>query len=94
MGLIVFEAKEAGGDRVARAARQALFRATDGVYGLGSSRVALVLDDCKPEDLPRVLERFYGLVGGKAQARSGVAHCPSDTSDPRALLELALSRIG
>ena len=39
--------------------KQCLFRATDAVYALpGPGRLALVLDDCKSEDVPRLLQRI------------------------------------
>ncbi|MCM2323975.1 MAG: HAMP domain-containing histidine kinase [Oligoflexia bacterium] len=69
-----------------------LFRSTDAAYPLPeSSEVALVLDDCKPEDAPKLVERLARAVG--RSLRSGIAHCPTDGLDPAALVELARTRM-
>ncbi len=69
-----------------------LFRASDAVYALPSRRqVALVLDDCKPEDAPRLLERIQKSMG--QVLRYGVAACPSEGIDPAHLMELAARRL-
>ncbi|MCC7440904.1 MAG: HAMP domain-containing histidine kinase [Bdellovibrionales bacterium] len=72
--------------------RRALFRASDAVYALeGAGKVALVLDDCKSQDSPRLLERISEILGHSLEA--GVAHCPEEGTDPEVLLRLANSRL-
>lgn len=71
--------------------RSRLFRASDGAYAVsGKNRVALVLDDCKPEDVPRLLNRLSDLLQG---APIGIAHGPTESLDPVELLGLAESRL-
>jgi hypothetical protein len=72
--------------------KKTLFRSSDAVYSLPLwNRVALVLDDCKPEDVPRLIGRIHQSLG--RDLVFGAAHCPSDGHDPRVLLELAESRL-
>jgi hypothetical protein len=74
-----------------------LFRASDAVYLLRDrAQVALVLDDCKAEDAPRLMDR----IGQKLAKKNldgglvfGVAQCPSDGLDPAMLFPLAESRL-
>lgn len=69
-----------------------LFRSSDAAYLLPRSQeVALVLDDCKAEDAPRLLGRLEKALERKLQF--GMAHCPSDTMDPARLLTLARERL-
>ena len=70
---------------------QNLFRSTDAVYRLPDHRVALVLDDCKPEDAPKLLSRIERSLGIGLQ--SGLAFCPGDGVDPEQLIELAKKRL-
>ncbi len=72
--------------------RRSLFRSSDAVYALPESQqVSLVLDDCKPEDIPGLMERIQKNLGRRI--RFGVSHCPSDGLDPSELLGLAEKRI-
>jgi hypothetical protein len=72
--------------------KKTLFRASDAVYSLPErGQIALVLDDCKPEDAPRLLQRIKNTLGHELQF--GIAHCPSDGVDPGALLGLAERRV-
>lgn len=73
--------------------RSQLFRASDAVYALPEKRrLALVLDDCKAEDAPKLLDRIRKAVG--VPFSFGVATCPGDTLDPGALLTIASGRLG
>ena len=72
--------------------KKGLFRSSDAAYSLPSrKRVALILDDCKPEDAPRLLARLEKSMG-KTLA-FGIAACPSEGMDPKLLLELAEKRL-
>lgn len=72
--------------------KRSLFRATDAVYSLASrGQVALVMDDCKPEDAPRLIARMEKAFGKKLVF--GVANCPSEGVDPDELLKLAEKRL-
>ena len=74
------------------AIKRNLFRATDAVYPVPQRRqVALVLDDCKVGDAPRVMKRIEKAIG--MMLDSGVAHCPSDGLDPAKLLDIANRRL-
>jgi hypothetical protein len=75
--------------------RTHLFRATDAVYALPQrNEVALVLDDCKVEDVPRLLERLKTALTKQYQAQlTGWAHCPADGLDPGKLFDLAQGRM-
>ena len=69
-----------------------LFRASDSVYALPKThRVAVVLDDCKPEDAPGLMGRIRDRLG--QPLKMGVACCPSEGLDPSYLLELAGRRL-
>ncbi len=69
-----------------------LFRASDSVYALPrEGQVAVVLDDCKPEDAPGLMGRIRDRLG--QPLRMGVACCPSEGLDPAYLLELAGRRL-
>ncbi len=72
--------------------RSQLFRASDAVYALPErGRLALVLDDCKAEDAPKLLERIRTSVG--VPFSYGIATCPGDAMDPAALLAIASRRL-
>lgn len=72
--------------------RRALFRSTDAAYLLPESKqVALVMDDCKPEDGPRLLARIERSLGQKL--KHGTVNCPADGADPFQLIELARRRL-
>jgi hypothetical protein len=72
--------------------RTNLFRSSDAVYSLpGRAQIALVLDDCKVEDAPRLLTRIKASV--TTSLRFGIAHCPGDGLDPSKLFDLADERL-
>ncbi|MEO7163391.1 MAG: HAMP domain-containing sensor histidine kinase [Bdellovibrionia bacterium] len=72
--------------------RKNLFRTTDAVYPLPSlDRLALVLDDCKPEDAPILMARLSGALDRKLSFAT--AQCPSDVTDPAGLVAIAESRL-
>lgn len=72
--------------------RANLFRASDAVYPLpDKNQVALMLEDCRPEDAPALLERIGKTLGVKFEF--GVVSSPQDGTDPELLLELAERRI-
>jgi hypothetical protein len=76
--------------------KKSLFRASDAVYLLKErGELALVLDDCKPEDAPRLMDRIIQKLNKNAGGtiHYGMAQCPSDGLDPAGLLELASSRL-
>ena len=50
-----------------------------------------MLDDCKPEDGPRLIERIRTALG--EGLRFGFAQCPGDGLDPSRLLDLADERL-
>lgn len=72
--------------------RKCLFRASDAVYSLPEQhRLAVVLNDCKPEDGPRLIERIQKTLGTKLDF--GLVTCPDEGSDPDLLLGLAEKRL-
>ena len=57
--------------------RRNLFRASDAVYLLKDrGQVALVLDDCKAEDAPRLMERIGQKLKKPGDRAAGLRHCP------------------
>jgi hypothetical protein len=71
-----------------------LFRASDAVYALPERhQVALVLDDCKAEDAPKLIERVTKKLERATTLHYGIAHCPSDVLDPAQLLKVADARL-
>lgn len=72
-----------------------LFRASDAVYPVvDQHRIALVLDDCKAEDVPKLLQRLEtGLSGEFKPSKIGWAQCPGDGLDPGELVDLAQKRL-
>jgi hypothetical protein len=72
--------------------RGKLFRTTDAVYALvARHQLALVVDDCKLEDTPKLMRRI-----SQATAQDllyGSAHCPTDGIDPSKLLAIAEQRL-
>jgi hypothetical protein len=79
-------------DHLAKLIKPCLFRASDAVYALPElKRVALVLDDCRPEYVAPLLGRIENALGMKVL--SGIAHCPVDGHDPVRLVELAKKRL-
>lgn len=72
--------------------KQCLFRSSDAVYALPEKdQLALVMDDCKPEDAPALLKRLESKVG--QNLKFGLAHFPTDSLDPDQLLKLAEKRL-
>ncbi len=72
-----------------------LFRVTDAVYELPDrNQVALVLDDCKAEDVPLLIKRLKEALPAQLQNQKlGWAHCPADGLDPGRLFDLAQERM-
>lgn len=69
-----------------------LFRASDSVYPLpGRKSLALVMDDCRLSDIPRLLKRMEVALGVALQ--TGWSHCPDETSDPEILITQAARRL-
>lgn len=69
-----------------------LFRSSDAAYALpGRGVVALLLDDCRPEDLKKLLSRLESSVG--IPLLTGAVTLPSDGTDVPALLALAARRL-
>ncbi|MEK6706082.1 MAG: histidine kinase dimerization/phospho-acceptor domain-containing protein [Bdellovibrionota bacterium] len=79
-------------EHLSTAFKKKLFRTTDAVYPLPSmGLVAIVLDDCKAEDVQMIVKRISG--GLKRRICFGVAHCPVDSMDPADLTKLAQRRL-
>lgn len=78
-------------DETFQTIKKSLFRTTDAAYPLPStSQVALVLDDCKSEDVSKFVERVFQKLGKSLPF--GFAQCPTDGLDPSQLFELAEKR--
>ncbi|MBY0471471.1 hypothetical protein K2X30_09915 [bacterium] len=72
--------------------RKFLFRSSDAVYALPEQgQVAVVLDDCKPQDVPELLQRLGTSMQKKF--KFGVAVCPVDSSEPDQLIKIAQGRM-
>lgn len=72
--------------------RAHLFRTTDAAYALPRrNQLALVLDDCKAEDIPGLMGRLEKSLGQKLSYAA--AHCPSDGLDPGELVQIASKRL-
>jgi len=72
--------------------RKNLSRSTDAVYQLPDPhRLAIVLDDCTPDEVPRVMTRISQKI--ELNLDYSVAHCPGDSLDPTELLDLAEGRL-
>lgn len=76
--------------------KASLFRATDAAYALPKksyreAMIALVLDDCKPEDAPRLIGRLEHALA--LELEFGIGHCPADGHDPSLLIDLARGRL-
>lgn len=65
--------------------RSYLFRTTDAVYTLpDENRIAVVMDDCKKADAPKLLSRIEKKLGTALKYQ--VIACPEDGLDPDILL--------
>jgi hypothetical protein len=94
VALVLMEAKGMPLEDFAAELRQHLFRATDAVYPLPERKqIALVLDDCKSDDVPRLIDRLKKSLSGVPSVSVGWAHCPADGFDPSMLYDLAQTRI-
>ncbi len=79
-------------ERARMQVKKALFRSTDAVYVLSDLRsLALVMDDCKPEDAARLVARVMTQAG--FSGRVGVVTAPHDGLEANLLLELAEQRL-
>ena len=68
-----------------------LFRTSDAIYSLAPKRqIALVMDDCKAKDLPKLLKRIENTLGHSFMF--GSVCCPTDGTDPDLLFELLKKR--
>ncbi len=74
-----------------------LFRASDAVYALPATRerpqdqIVLILEDCKPEDAPKLLARMQ--TAAATPLKFGIVTAPADGIDPAKLISLAQSRL-
>ena len=97
LALVLFQAPEGMDPFVLRdQVKRHLFRPSDAVYPLPEQGcVALVLDHCKPEDVPDLVFRIVNGLGQKHsfKLKSGVGCFPSDGVEPRSLIEKALLEI-
>jgi hypothetical protein len=77
------------------ALKRHLFRTSDAVYPIPEkNRAGLVLDDCKPEDVPGLMQRLQrALENLFPNLKFGFAHCPADGLDPSKLFDLAEGRL-
>lgn len=79
-------------DEFKEAVRNRLFRASDAVYSLPEKKqLALIMDDCKPEDVAKLMERVSREL--KQKLVFGSAQCPQDGLDPGGLVSLAQGRL-
>jgi hypothetical protein len=70
--------------------KKLLYRTTDGAYGLPQrNEIAIVMDDYKRSDLPKLVSRVEGVLQIKLDYAT--AHCPEDVADPSLLFEYAIS---
>lgn len=70
-----------------RKLKAALFRSTDAAYVLGPTTVALLLDDCRPEDAPKFLLRLGQSLG--IRLAFGLACAPRDGFEAGRLIQFA-----
>lgn len=70
------------------AIKRLLYRTTDGAYSLPQrNEIAIVMDDYKRSDLPKLVSRVEGALQIKLEYAT--AHCPEDVADPTLLFEYA-----
>jgi hypothetical protein len=68
--------------------KRLLYRTTDGAYSLPQrNEIAIVMDDYKRSDLPKLVNRIEGALQIKLDYST--AHCPEDVADPSLLFEYA-----
>jgi hypothetical protein len=101
VGLVLMEVpKGAGGsapgsqdaEEFGAQVRKTLFRSSDTAYAMPDLKcVALILEDCRKDDAPHLLERIQKNLGRRV--RFGVAECPADSLDPVELIRLAHERL-
>lgn len=73
--------------------RKQLFRATDSVYVLKArEELAVVMDDCRKEDIPKLIHRIEKGFQGKKFPNHGTVLCPDDGTEAAALIALASRR--
>jgi hypothetical protein len=96
ISLMILEVGEKAMKQVGEALKVALFRASDTVYTLNEGQIAVVMDDCKKADAPKIVRRLLQNLGSEStkflrteKARVGLASGPDDTTDPERLLALA-----
>ncbi|MBI3544018.1 MAG: hypothetical protein HY075_12170 [Deltaproteobacteria bacterium] len=99
ISLMILETRAPSLKTVHEAVKNALFRASDSVYDLPkTSQVAVVMDDCKKADAPKLVRRLLDSLGkdstkALAGARVGVASFPDDGTEPEGLLKHARSTL-
>jgi hypothetical protein len=92
LSLMLLEVEPRAMRQVHDALKTALFRATDTVYGIpDSGQVAVLMDDCKKSDAPKIVRRLLEKLGAESAkflkpARVGLASSPEDGTDPERLL--------
>lgn len=95
VSLMLLEVGERSFKQVFEALKAALFRASDTVYGLAhSGQIAVVMDDCKKADAPKIVRRLLDTLGPESNkllkpAKVGLSNCPEDATDPEKLLDQA-----
>ncbi len=89
VGLVLVEVpKGAETEEFSMQIRKTLFRSSDTAYAMPEARmVALILEDCRKEDAPHLMERIQKNLGRRV--RFGVAECPADSLDPADLIRIA-----
>lgn len=97
--LLILEVEPRSLPSVVSTLRSSLFRASDAVYTLPrAGQVAVVMDDCKKADAPKIVSRLLTEMNKEAakflnNARAGMANFPEDSTDPEELLALARKRL-
>lgn len=97
ISLVILEVGPKSVKPVLEALKAALFRASDSVYSLPKqNQVAVLMDDCKKSDAPKIIRRLLANVGTEhaklLKAGSvGFSSCPEDATDPVKLLSQARS---
>lgn len=95
LSLMVLEVEPRLLKQIHEALKSALFRASDTVYSLAdTSQIAVLMDDCKKADAPKIVKRLLSSLGAEATrlldgAKVGLSCCPEDATDPEQLLSTA-----